>query len=102
MRRQFRAVEKARASPVEIKEVTVVDPFEVEQERDRLAQASIGEHRTAGVEDVVAARLRHAGGQRLLDHTAVTHGGKNARRLPATPIVLLSRGAKAAPERPLM
>src|SRR5262249_54693921 len=30
MRRQLRVIEKARASPVEIEEVTVVDPFEVE------------------------------------------------------------------------
>jgi hypothetical protein len=62
MRRQFRVVEKARAASIEIEEISVIDPLEVEQQRDRLAHANIGEDCTPGVEHVVAARLRHPGG----------------------------------------
>src|SRR4029450_466587 len=73
--------------------------LEVEQQRDRLAHADIGEHRTPGIEYVIAACLRHSGGQRLLDYAALAHGGKIVRGLPASRIVLVAHVVETALER---
>src|SRR5207237_2509942 len=83
MGRQLRAIEIAGAALIEVKEIAVIDPFEVEQQRDRLAHANVGENRSARVEHEIAAGLRYSGRQRLLEHAAVAHGGKIIDSLPA-------------------
>src|SRR5215510_4098259 len=61
MGRQVGAVEIARGAPVKVEEIAVVDPFEIEQQRDRLSHANVREDRAARVEYKEAADLRHAG-----------------------------------------
>src|SRR5262249_32968624 len=99
MRRQLRAIEIARAALIEVEEIAVIDPFEVEQQPDRLAYANVGEDRSARVEHEIATVLRHSGRQRLLEHAAVAHGGKIVGSLPAARIVLVAQVVEAALER---
>ena len=77
----------------------MIDPFEVEQQRDRLAHANVGENRSARVEHEIAAGLRYPGRQRLLEHAAVAHGGKIVGGLPAARIVLVAQVVETALER---
>jgi hypothetical protein len=77
----------------------VIDPLEVEQQQDRLAHANVGEDRAAGVEHVIAARLRYSGRQRFFKHAALAQRGKIISGLPASGIELVAKVVKAALER---
>src|SRR5262249_61719403 len=99
MGRQLRAVEIAGAALIEVEEIAVIDPFEVEQQRDRLAHANVGENRSARVEHEIAAGLRYSGRQRLLEHAAVAYGGENAGGLPTARGGALAQGGRTARER---
>src|SRR5258708_11539260 len=50
--------------PIESEKIVLVDPFEIEQQRQRAADADVGKHRTAGVD---------LGGRRIIrseEHTS--------------------------------
>ena len=66
----------------------MVEPFEVEQHSDRFADANVGKHRPAGVEDQAGKDLRQAVGERLLDDATVTHRRHVVGGLPAAGIGL--------------
>ena len=99
VRRQFAAVEIAGGALVEIEEIIVVDPFEVEQMQDRLAHADIGEDRPARVEHEPVHALGQAVGECLLDHAAVAQRRKIVGGLPAAGIGFRAHVVKAFLER---
>ena len=93
------AFEEARGATVEPVEEVLVEPLEVEQQRDRLAHPHIGEHRAAGVEHERQHRLRQAARKRFLDHSSVAHGGKVVSGLPAPGVGLVAQVVEAFLER---
>src|SRR6202035_1828918 len=79
-------VEEARAALIEIVEKTAIDPFEIEQQRDRLAHANVGEDRPPRIEDEVGGEFGQPAREGLLDDASVAHGGKIVTGLPAAGI----------------
>src|SRR5579859_7338274 len=57
---------------VETEKVIAVDQFEIEQQGQRLADADIGEHRTAGVENKVLGNFRQTCFHFFFNDTATT------------------------------
>ena len=97
--RQFGAGKEAGRAGIEAEEVIAVDPFEIEQQRQRLAHADIGKYRTAGVEDQEFRGLRHAGLDGVADHIAVAGGRKIIAVVPAQRLGLDAKIVQAALER---
>ena len=85
---QFAVIEKARAAAIQIVEKIAVDPFEIEQQRNRLPHADVGKNRPPRVEDEVGCEFGQAVGKRFLDDAAVAGGGKVITGLPAAGIGL--------------
>src|SRR3984957_1082911 len=56
--RQLRPGEVAARARIEAEEVIAVDPFEMKQQRQRLAHANIGEYRAPGIEHQILRLLR--------------------------------------------
>ena len=97
--RQFGAGVETRGSLVEVEKVVLVDPFEIEQQRQRAAHADVGKHRTAGVEHQKFRRLRHAGPDGVADHLAAAGGREIIAVVPAQRLVLDAEIVEAALER---
>ena len=96
-------VRSRRRSPpsarIEPEEVVAVDPFEIEQQRQRLPHPDIGKHRTAGVEHQKFRRLRHPGLDGVADHLAVAGGRKIIAVVPAQRLGLDAEIIEPALER---
>ena len=86
VRRQIAAVEITRGAFVEVEEVVVIDPLEVEQVQDRLAHANIGEDRTARIEHQALHALGQSVRKILLGHAAFAQRRKIVGGLPASRI----------------
>src|SRR5487761_2003787 len=98
IRRQFGTRKVARRAAVEPKEVIPVDPFEIEQQRQRLAYADVGKHRPSRVEDEVFGRLRRSGLDSVADHLAAAGSRKIISVVPAQRFGLDTEVVKAALE----
>ena len=96
---EIAAVEIAGGALVEIEEIGVVDPFEIEQMQDRLAHADIGEDRPARVEHQAVHALGQAVGEFFLDHAPLRQRRKIVSRLPAARIGLHAQVVEAFLER---
>ena len=96
--RQFGAGEEACRARIEPEKVVAVDPFEIEQQRQRLAHADIGKHRTPGVEHQEFRRLRHPGLDGVADHLAIAGGRKIIAVVPAQRLGLDAKIIEAALE----
>ena len=96
--RQFGAGKEAADALIEAEEVVAVDPFEIEQQRQRLAHADVGKYRTPGVEHQEFRRLRHAGLDGVADHLAVPDGRKIIAVVPAQRLDLDAKIVEAALE----
>ena len=80
---QLAVVEEARAALIQIVEEIAIDPLEIEQQSQRLADANVGEDRPACVEDEIGRKFRQTAAERLLDDAAIAGGGKAVAGLPA-------------------
>src|SRR4029078_8926631 len=98
-RRQLRPIEIARSTPIKVKEVAMIDPLEIEQQRNRLAYVYVGKYCTARIEHEECARLRHPGRQSLLDYASVPRSRKIVRHLPASGVLFIANVIEAAFER---
>ena len=98
-RRQFGTLEIAGGAPIEIEEQVVIGPFEIEQQRDRLAHAHVGKYRPAGVEHEELAAFGQAGRERFLDDAALAQRREVVGGLPAARIGLGAQIEQTALER---
>ena len=84
--REIATVEIARGALIEVEEIGVVEPFEIEQLQDRLAHTDIGKNRPARVEDQALHAFRQSVGQVFLDDAAFAQRRKFVSGLPAAGI----------------
>src|SRR5262249_8083414 len=86
--RQLGSGEIARATRIKSEEIVAVDPLEVEQLRQGLAETDVGKGWAAGVEHQKFRRLWHSGLDGIADHLASLGGGKLIAVVPAQRLVL--------------
>src|ERR1700738_75595 len=98
MGRQLRTIEVACRAPVEVEEIVAIDPFEVEQIRQRFPHTRIPENFPAGIEDEIVARLGQAGAESFLHHKPITYCRERICRLPPRGIMLVTRVVEPALE----
>ena len=96
---QFGAGEEAGGARIETEEVIAVDPFEIEQQRQRLPHADVGKHRPARVEHQEFRRLRHPGLDGIADQLAAAGGRKIIAVVPAQRFVFDAKIIETALER---
>src|SRR5258705_10322494 len=97
--RELGAREETGGPPIESEKVILVDPFEIEQQRQRAADADVGKHRTAGVEYQKFRRLRHPGLDGVADHLAGAGGRKIITVVPSQRLAFDAEVVEAALER---
>src|SRR5262245_12776118 len=88
MRRKFAPVEIAGGSLVQVEEIVVIEPFEIEQLKNGFAHANVGKNRPTRVEDQSLHALWKPIGQIFFDHVAFAHGGKIVSHLPTAGVGL--------------
>src|SRR5882757_2430443 len=94
--RQFGACEETCGARIEAKEIVLVDPLKIEQQRQRLPHPDVGKYRTARVEDKELRRLRHPGLDRVADYLAVAGSREIIAVVPAQRLGLDAKVVEAA------
>ncbi len=95
MCRKIATVEIACGALVKIKEIIVVDPFEIKQLKDRLAHANVREDRTPCVEHQTLHAFGQAVGEPFFDNSAFAQRRKIVCGLPASGVCFHAQIIKA-------